>query len=169
MMLSACAGLMTLALPAAGAGLGDLAPAFHLEDLAGGSHRLADMRGEVVILTYWATWCAPCKGELASLDRAYRADRSRGLEVIAITRERGLGAERLRRWTREMTVPVSTADDHGDDGYGAIGGTLPTTYVIDRRGKLVLRRAGVITAAELERIVATLLEEPPPAEARRAP
>lgn len=158
---------MMLSGPAVGAGLGDAAPDFRLEDLAGRTHRLTGMRGEVVILAYWATWCASCKSELAALDRAYRAYRSRGLDVIAVTMDRGIGTDRLRRWTGDMMLPVATAANHGDEAYGPIGGTLPTTYIISRAGRLAFRRAGAITAGELERILSALLDERSPGDASR--
>ena len=156
--ISFVAGL-ALAASVSAAPLSAAAP-FRVEDLTGRTRVLAEMRGRVVVVSYWATWCAPCKAELAMLDRVYRAHHADGLEAIAVTNERGLSASRLQSWTNGLALSV--AIDHGDDnkGYGPIGGVLPTTYVIDRTGLLRMRRAGTIPMADLERLLAPLLAGP---------
>jgi thiol-disulfide isomerase/thioredoxin len=60
------------------------APAFYLHDLAGESHRLADYRDQVVIINFWASWCAPCRRELPSINRAWAVLKSEGVAMLAL-------------------------------------------------------------------------------------
>ena len=106
--------------------------------LDGARVRLADFKGRVVVLNFWATWCAPCIREMPSLDRLQAALGDRGLAVLAVSIDRGgakvivpfaerLGLERLGLY-------------HDDKGalFQAFGVTgLPTTFLIDRRGQIV--------------------------------
>lgn len=151
---------MLLAAPAAAARIGEPAPPFRAEDLAGTPHTLAGARGRVVVIAYWATWCAPCRPELAALDKAYRVRRGDGLDVIAVTDERGVSPARVRRWTEGFAFPVAIGLAEGGADYGPVGGALPSTYVIDRTGTVRFRRAGTTSSDELARLLATLLAEP---------
>jgi len=116
------------------------------------------------VLSYWATWCAPCKAELAMLDRLYRTRHADGLQVIAVTNERAVSAARLRSWTSNLAFPIVLAKPAQDRGYGPIGGILPTIYVIDRAGLIRVRRSGTMPEAELVRLLAGLLAEAAPAD-----
>src|SRR3990172_10202534 len=92
-------GAVALALLAVAAGafadepapeLGRRAPDFTLPDLAGKRVRLADSRGKkAVLLNFWATWCAPCREEMPTIDKAYQEYKSRGLEILAVSLDAG--------------------------------------------------------------------------------
>jgi thiol-disulfide isomerase/thioredoxin len=104
---------------------------------------LADFRGEVVVLNLWATWCAPCRREMPSLDRLHARFGGNGLEVIALSLDRG-DVAKVRDFYDELAIS-SLAVYHDPDGragreLGAPG--LPTTILIDRDGREAGRLLG---------------------------
>ena len=112
-------------------------------DGTGNEVSLADFRGEVVVLNLWATWCAPCRHEMPSLDRLQARFGGNGLEVIALSLDRG-DIAKVRDFFEELGIS-SLALYHDPEGragraLGAPG--LPTTVVIDRSGQEVGRLLG---------------------------
>jgi thiol-disulfide isomerase/thioredoxin len=118
------------------------APDFTLPTLSGEAIRLADLRGKVVLLNFWATWCAPCRAEMPAIDALYQRYKARGLEVLAVNLDMLSGAG-VEAFLKEVAVTFrilmdpawSTARAYRVDG-------LPTTYLIDRAGNVVVREAG---------------------------
>jgi thiol-disulfide isomerase/thioredoxin len=111
---------------------------------AGGSEvRLADFRGKVVLLNLWATWCAPCRAEMPSLDRLAAAMAGEDLAVVALSTDR-FGAERIQSFFEEIGVGMlAIYQDKRSEvarAAGAIG--LPVTLVLDREGREVARLTG---------------------------
>lgn len=112
-------------------------------DGAGNEISLADFRGEVVVLNLWATWCAPCRREMPSLDRLQARFGGDGLEVIALSLDRG-DVAKVREFYDELGIS-SLAIYHDPEAragreLGAPG--LPTTILIDRNGQEVGRLLG---------------------------
>jgi peroxiredoxin len=119
-----------------------VAPDFILPDLDGTPNRLSDHRGKVVLLSFWATWCPPCRAEMPSMEKLYQAYRERGLAILAISNDVS-GRSVVEPFVREggLTFPV-LLDSEGDvfTQYGVRG--LPTSYVVDRRGRIVSGEIG---------------------------
>ncbi len=111
--------------------------------LAGGRARLADFRGRVVLLNFWATWCAPCIREMPALDRLQAALDAEGLEVVAVSIDRG-GAKVIRPFAKRLGLRhLGLYHDPKAALFKAFGVTgLPTTFLIDRRGGIVGAYAG---------------------------
>ncbi|MBL8449426.1 MAG: TlpA family protein disulfide reductase [Dechloromonas sp.] len=112
-----------------------------LRDLEGRSVDLAQLRGKVVLVNFWATYCKPCRAEMPSLDRLRSRLAPRGLEVLGV--DVGEDADAVRRFT--ATVPVGfplLLDPEGSTMARWKAIALPTTLVIDRRGRLRARLTG---------------------------
>ncbi len=112
-------------------------------DLAGNSIRLADFRGRVVLLNFWATWCAPCVREMPSLDRLQAVLGDRGLRVAAVSIDRG-GIKVIRPFAKRLGLKRLGLyhDPKGAllQAFGVSG--LPASFVIDRNGGIVGAYAG---------------------------
>ena len=126
------------------------APAFALTRLdAPGKLALASLRGKVVVLNFWASWCAPCKSEAPRLEAAWQRYRQQGVVVLGVDgQDFSSDAKRFIR-KHKITYP-NVHDGPGDVGtkYGVTG--FPETYFVDRRGRLVGDRVvGEVSAAKL--------------------
>ena len=110
-----------------------LAPDFTLLSVDGKSINLSQLRGKVVLLDFWATWCAPCRLAIPHLNDLYKAYRERGLEIIGVSLDKG-SPERVKRFAVNMGIQytIIMADDEVVKNYGI--SPIPTTYLIDRDG-----------------------------------
>lgn len=133
------------------------APALALKDLRGGTRRLSDYKGKVVLLNFWATWCAPCRAEVPELVRWQREHRSNGLRVIGVTYPPTRKAE-VRRFARRFKVnyPVLLGARETKALFDA-GETLPFTVVVDREGNVRELIEGILLPEEFEEKVKPLL------------
>lgn len=109
---------------------------FDLPDLAGGRVRLEHLRGQVVLVNFWATWCTPCREEMPALATLARELGPRGLAVIGVNYKEARAT--VEAFVREqgLSFPI-LLDEDGAAGAGAQVFALPTTLVVDRRGLLV--------------------------------
>jgi cytochrome c biogenesis protein CcmG, thiol:disulfide interchange protein DsbE len=111
----------------------EAAPTLVLSELGGDTFDLAKLRGKVVLVNYWATWCAPCKKEMPLLNAFYRRYHEQGLEIIGISADRPQDFAKMRSMSGTLSYPTSTLDRISDNGFGPPEG-FPLTYVIDREG-----------------------------------
>jgi peroxiredoxin len=138
--------------------IGEAAPDFELTLLDGSKVSLASLRGQVVVLNFWATWCGPCKTELPLLDRYYAVQRKAGLRVFAITTEDSVPLSALKKLFAVMEMP-SVRKVRGP--YAPLGGSVPTNFVIDRAGRLRYAQAGAFNLDSLNEELVPLLREAP--------
>jgi peroxiredoxin len=153
---------LALAAPAAAKmpKVGQPAPNFELTLVDGSKVSLEQLRGKVVVLNFWATWCAPCKKELPLLDAYYKAREQAGLKVFAVTTEDSLPLFQLKKLFAVMAIP-SVKRLKGP--YDSLEG-VPTNYVIDRSGRVRYAKAGAFDLETLNEVLVPLLREPFPAQ-----
>jgi peroxiredoxin len=157
-LIVVCSGLLSgVAFGARGLPVvGQSAPDFEVTTLDGKTLRLADFKGQVVVLNFWATWCEPCKKELPMLNVYYRMRQSAGLRVLAVTTEDSAPLSQLKPLAAALAIPM-VRYFKGD--YGPLKG-VPTNYVIDRNGVLRYAQAGALTLEDLNTVLVPLLSEP---------
>ncbi len=115
--------------------IGEAASPLVVTAFDGTTFDLAKLRGKVVLVNYWATWCAPCRKEMPKLDAFYRHYHDRGLEMIGISIDFPRDYEKMRKAARTVTYPTAAAKDISDDGFGTPGG-VPITWIIDADGRV---------------------------------
>lgn len=129
---------------------GKLAPEFSLESLQGQTVHLADFRGKAVLLNFWATWCQPCKIEMPWLEQMQQQYGPEGLQIVGIAMD-DASKEDIAKFTKEMGVnyPILLGKESVGDAYGGVQ-FLPSTFFIDRNGKIVDRVFGLKSRSEIE-------------------
>jgi thiol-disulfide isomerase/thioredoxin len=137
-------------------------PVIALPDLDGRQRNSAEWQGRVVLVNFWATWCAPCVREVPELVEAQRRWGDQGLQVVGIALDQG---EPVHAFAKRMAInyPVLIAGMAGFDlsqGFGNDVLSIPFTVVLDRTGRIRHRHLGVVTPAELAQWLPPLLAEP---------
>ena len=127
---------------AEGTEIGEKAPSFKLRNLHGNLEGLDDYKDKVVVLNFWATWCAPCLEEMPTFEKLYRRYRSQGLTVLAVSLDKG-NSEKVKKFTdaNNFTFPV-LLDSKGIAETRYPSFTIPFTYVIDKKGRIAARVDG---------------------------
>jgi len=139
---------------------GDPAPAWAAPTLAGDTVRLTDLRGEVVILNIWATWCHPCREEMPALQRVHEALESRGLRVVGVSIDGRTSAPLIPAFLEQVGVTFPILHDPEERivrQFSTLG--VPETFLIDGEGILLHRWVGAFDPLEpphLARIEAAL-------------
>jgi len=114
--------------------IGKAAPELVVTTLDGQSFDLAKFRGKVVLVNYWATWCAPCRKDMPKLDAFYRDHRDK-MAMIGISVDRQSDLRRVRKVMASLAYPVAMLKDVTDNGFGNPEG-VPITWIIDTDGKV---------------------------------
>jgi thiol-disulfide isomerase/thioredoxin len=139
-----------------------LAPEFTLKAFDGGVVTLSQLKGKVVLLDFWATWCAPCRESIPHLIQLYKDYRESGFELVGMNVDRG-DMEVVRRYIQSMDIPypVVNTPEEMVRVYRVTG--IPATLLIDKRGKIRERITGFnpTVAKHLDTQVANLASEKP--------
>jgi len=136
---------------------GKPAPAFARRDLAGQIIRLDGLRGKVVLLNFWATWCAPCQAEMPVFDSWQHEYGSRGFQVIGISMDDDEDAARGLVNNLRLDYPVVMGDARLGERYGGVLG-LPITFVIGRDGKVLAQFQGEGNLNLIEKAIKSALQ-----------
>lgn len=131
---------------------------FTLKDMNGADVRLADYKGKVILLNYWATWCGPCKVEIPDLVALQDQYKDRGFVVLGVSQDDDPETLRSFAGTYKMNYPVLVGRDQPEvlDAQGPLWG-LPTSYLIGRDGSICTRHLGPATKEQFEREIKALL------------
>jgi len=133
-----------------------LAPDFTLKTLDGQEMTLSKLKGKVVLLDFWATWCAPCREAIPHLINLQKTYQAKGVEVIGMSVDRG-DVETVRRFVKSMDIPypIMLTPEEVSRNYGVTA--LPTTILIDKEGKIRQKLLG-FTSEISKQITSTLIE-----------
>jgi len=133
------------------------APDFTLPDVAGKARRLTEFRGQVVLINFWATWCAPCRAEMPGMERLYREMKNDRVTILAVNFLEA--AEQVEPFVKELglTFPI-LLDEEGQVSRLYRAFTLPMTFLLDRHGMAVGRALGgrEWDSAEAKRLIRAL-------------
>lgn len=142
------------------------APDYQFTTLGGDTASLAGLRGKVVLVNFWATWCPPCRVEMPGFQRVYEDRKDEGFVVLGLSTDMH-GEDKVREFLagRGITYPNAMARGSVGRDFGG-SNMLPTSYLIDRQGRIRNEVRGIFTSVALDQAVSRLLDEPvPPAEA----
>ena len=138
------------------------APDFSVEAFAGGQVSLASLKGTVVLVDFWATWCGPCREEMPMLVRVAKEYESRGVRLVAIDRDdldgqKDAVAEFVGRQPQLGPYAVFGTPELAER---YLVRALPTLYVVDRQGAIVASEVGTVSEGQLRRWIEKALARP---------
>jgi thiol-disulfide isomerase/thioredoxin len=140
--------------------VGHAAPALVVSRLDGRTFDLKALRGHVVIVNFWATWCSPCRAEMPRLDAFYRQYHARGLELLGLSVDDKADAAAVRTVMRGFSYPAALAADARENGFGPAV-AVPMTWIIDAKGVVRTRliAGNAVTEQTLTQNVLPLLAD----------
>jgi cytochrome c biogenesis protein CcmG, thiol:disulfide interchange protein DsbE len=141
---------------ARGAEVGQPAPALTAPELDGKTFDLAALRGKVVIVNFWATWCGPCRAEMPLLNRFYLEHRAQGLALVGVSVDDRHDRKEVAEVMRQFAYPAVLASSAGANGFGPPL-AVPMTWIIDANGVVRARLVSAVTEQALSAAVLPLL------------
>ena len=129
--------------PTNGQLVGATAPDFELQTLDGSNLKLSSLRGEAVLLNFWATWCGPCKIEMPWFVELQKQYGPQGFQIIGVAMD-DASNEDIAKFAKDMGVnyPILLGRESVGQSYGGVG-VLPTSFFLDRSGKIIAREFGL--------------------------
>lgn len=135
------------------------APAFSAPDLGGQEKSLAQFRGQVVLVDFWATWCPPCVASMPELEATYRSLGARGFVVLGVNQEPE-SPDRVRGFVRSKGLSFPVLMDPGAIRRDFGVHSFPTSFLVDREGTICEVFRGPVSGARLTKAVESLLDKP---------
>ena len=133
------------------------APQLHVVTFDGKPLALDALRGKVVVVNFWATWCPYCRHEMPAMEKFYRDYRAKGVEIVALSQDDDPAKVQEFLKQEAYHFPVAMAGHAGSD-FGGVD-RLPTSFVIDKRGRIRNKVSGQVHYGRLEDLVVPLLKE----------
>jgi peroxiredoxin len=126
------------------------APNFSLKTADGTTFELKKLKGKVVVVNFWATWCGPCRAEIPAFKEVYAQYRDKGVEFLGVSLDEG-GWNDVKPFAARYAInyPILLGNGTISRAYGNIE-AIPTTFVVDKEGNITDRHVGVMTKAMLE-------------------
>ncbi|MFO7894370.1 MAG: redoxin domain-containing protein [Longimicrobiales bacterium] len=139
-------------------GTNEPAPDFTVETLDGDTIRLAELRGQVVLVNFWATWCPPCRLEMPGFQDVWEDYGDQGFTIVGLSVDRGVRST-VADWVRqrEITYPIGFPTGATVRAYGGAN-VLPTSILINREGRIVHRVEGYYAEPALRAAIRRLLD-----------
>jgi peroxiredoxin len=137
---------------------GQSAPEIALKDMSGKAVKLSDLKGKVVLVDFWASWCGPCRESFPALEKLSKSYKDKGFVVLGINIDNDVAA--AQKFLKEVPVSFSVANDAGKQVAKSYAPpTMPSSYLIDKSGKVHAVHAGfkASDAAKLEAEIKKLL------------
>jgi len=140
------------------------APRLSLPDLEGQRRALSQLKGKVVVVNFWATWCGPCKAEMPEFTKVHAEYRDRGVEFVGAANETRAARDKVQEFVRRLEIQFPIWLEASLDHMEAfkVGPGLPATVVVDAQGKVAARILGVTDAAQLRALLDRVLQEATP-------
>ena len=131
---------------------------FTLVDMHGNDVQLSDYRGKVILLDFWATWCAPCRIEIPGFIELFDKYEDQGLAILGVSVDDAVDSLLLYADEMEMDYPILIGDGRDDvkDSYGPLVG-FPTTFLINREGNICYSHTGFAPKQQFETEILSLL------------
>jgi len=135
---------------------GAIAPEFSMQDMQGKTVRLADYKGKVIMLEFWATWCPPCREAIPGIEKLHKAYKDKGLVVLAISMDSG-GWDGVKSFITDyrMTYPVLKGTEDVATTYQVR--SIPMTLIINKDGRIVKRYIGIGSDGDIEKAIIAIL------------
>jgi len=135
--------------------------------LTGHQIDLASLHGQVVVINFWGSWCAPCRAESSGLQQSFQANRARQVAFVGVDERDGLAAARSFTRDKGVTYPSLFDSDGTLVSRWPAGSAIPFTFVVDRRGRIATRFTGAVLPTDLQPAVTRAADEQRAAVSRR--
>ena len=138
----------------------EAAPDVELQTIEGQPFRLSQLRGQIVVLNFWATWCIPCRAEVPEFNALQHEHEARGLKVVGVLTQDTVDSLKAFQRDNKQDYTVMVGSDEVGSKFGN-GPGLPITIIIDREGRIRKKIVGGSTRETFEAAVKPLLDEAP--------
>ena len=146
-------------------------PKLELSDIPGRRQQISSLKGKVIVVNFWATWCVPCKSEMPELTHVYAAYRGRGVEFLGAAYEPRSARPKVQEFmkTFEMQFPVwLEVSENAMKPFG-VGPGVPATIILDSAGRIAARIPGPTDEAQLRQLLDRVLSGEPAASTAPTP